>query len=137
MTLAQESLAGWHLLQSGAGQPLLDANGVVDHGDDAELAAVESACAAAGVRTEMMTPQEAAARWPGLRFDGPVLHQPDGGRVRSDLTLEACWDQAVDAGAELRCEAPVRAVRRAVSGVEVAIGDDVVTARVAVVAVAG
>ena len=137
VTLAQESLAGWHLLQAGAGQPLLDANGVVDHGDDAELAAVESACAAAGVRTEMMTPQEAAARWPGLRFDGPVLHQPDGGRVRADLTLEACWDQAVDAGAEIRFEAPVRAVRRTGSGVAVTVGGDVVTARVAVVAAAG
>ncbi len=103
-------------LQAGAGQPLLDANGVVDHGDDAELAAVESACAAEGVRTEMMTPQEAAARWPGVRFDGPVLHQPDGGQVRSDLTLEACWDQAVDAGAEIRFEAPVGAVRQKGSG---------------------
>ena len=85
----------------------------------------------------MMTPQEAAARWPGVRFDGPVLHQPDGGRVRSDLTLEACWDQAVDAGAEIRFEAPVRTVRQTGSGVAVTIGDDVVTARVAVVAAAG
>jgi sarcosine oxidase len=115
----------------------LDATGVVDHGDDAELAAVESACAAVGVLTELLTQHEAAARWPGMRFDGPVLHQPDGGRVRADRTLEACWNQAVDAGAEIRFGAPVRAVRRAGSGVEVTIGDEVVTARVAVVAAAG
>jgi sarcosine oxidase len=137
VTLAQESLAGWRLLQAGAGAPLLVANGVVDHGDDAELAAVESACAALGVRTEMLTASEAAVRWPGLRFDGPVLHQPDGGRVHADRTLVACWDQAVGAGAEIRFEAPVDAVRRVGSGVEVTIGDDVVTARVAVVAAAG
>jgi sarcosine oxidase len=135
--LAQESLAGWQLLQAGAGAPLLVADGVVDHGDDAELVAVESACAALGVRTEMLTASEAAARWPGLRFDGPVLHQPDGGRVHADRTLVACWDQAVGAGAEVRFEAPVGAVRQAGSGVEVTIGDDVVTARVAVVAAAG
>jgi hypothetical protein len=40
----------------------------------------------------MLTPLEAAARWPGMRFDGPVLHQPDGGRVHADRTLNACWD---------------------------------------------
>jgi sarcosine oxidase len=137
VTLAQESLAGWHLLQARAGAPLLEANGVVDHGDDSELAAVEAACAAVGVRTEMLTPQEAAARWPGLRFDGPVLHQPDGGRVHAGRTLHACWDQAVDAGAEVRFEAPVGAVRRTHAGVEVTVGGDVVTARVAVVAAAG
>lgn len=137
VTLAQESLAGWHLLQAGANAPLFAATGVVDHGDGAELAAVELACAAAGVRTEMLTPLEAAARWPGLRFDGPVLHQPDGGRVHAARTLEACWDEAVAAGAAIRFEAPVGAVRRAGPGVEVAIGDDVVTARVAVVTAAG
>jgi sarcosine oxidase len=137
VTLAQESLAGWHLLQAGAGEPLLHASGVVDHGDDAELVAVQAACAAVGVRTEMLTPLQAMARWPGLRFDGPVLHQPDGGRVDAGRTLAACWDQAVDAGADIRFEVPVGAVRRVGSGVEVTLDDDVVAARVAVVATAG
>ena len=59
VTLAQESLAGWHLLQARAGRPLLHASGVVDHGDDAELVAVETACAAAAVRVEMLTAREA------------------------------------------------------------------------------
>ncbi len=137
VTLAQESLAGWRALEAGASRPLLHASGVVDHGDDAELVAVESACAAVGVRVEALTSLEAAARWPGMRFDGPVLHQPDGGRVDADRTLNACWDQAIDAGAEIRFEAPVGAVRRAGSGVEVTLGNDVITARVAVVAAAG
>ena len=137
VTLAQESLAGWHTLQARTGAPLLHATGVVDHGDEAELVAVEAACAEAGVRVEMLTALEAASRWPGMRFDGPVLHQPDGGRVDADRTLDACWDQAVDAGAEIRFEAPVGAVRRAGSGVEVTIGGEAVTARVAVVAAAG
>ena len=137
VTLAQESLTGWHQLQTGTADPLLHATGVVDHGDEAELSAVHAACAAAGVRAEMLTAFEAAARWPGMRFGGPVLHQPDGGRVDADRTLEACWDRAVDAGAEIRFEAPVGTVRRAGSGVEVSIGGDTVTARVAVVAAAG
>ena len=137
VTLAQESLAGWHLLQAAGGRPLLHSNGVVDHGDDAELVAVEAACAAAGVRVEMLTALEAALRWPGMRFVGPVLHQPDGGRVDADRTLDACWDQAVDAGARIRLEAPVKSVRRTGSGVDVTIGDDAITAAVAVVTAAG
>ncbi len=137
VTLAQESLAGWHLLQERAGRTLLHASGVVDHGDEAELVAVEAACAAASVRVEMLTAREATSRWPGMRFDGPVLHQPDGGRVDADRTLDECWDQAVDAGAEIRFEAPVGAIRRAGSGVHVTIGGDATTARVAVVTAAG
>jgi sarcosine oxidase len=137
VALALESVAGWHDLQARAGGPLLHATGAIDHGDVSELVAVEAACAAAGVRVEMLTAVEAASRWRGMRFDGPVLHQPDGGRVDADRTLQACWDQAADAGAEIRFDAPVGAVRRAGSGVEVVVGDDVVTARVAVVTAAG
>jgi sarcosine oxidase len=137
VALAQESVAGWHDLQLRAGGPLLHATGAVDHGDEAELAAVHAACAAAGVRVEMLTALEASSRWPGLRFDGPVLHQPDGGRVDADRTLQACWDQAADAGAEIRFDAPVGAVRGTTTGVEVSVGDEVVVARVAVVTAAG
>jgi sarcosine oxidase len=137
VALAQESVAGWHELEAQAGGPLLHATGAVDHGDDPELAAVEAACVAAGVRVEALTAGEAASRWPGLRFTGAVLHQPDGGRVDADRTLRACWDQAVAAGAEVRFDAPVRSVRRAGTGVEVSFEDEVVAAPVVVVAAAG
>src|SRR5215218_4006578 len=142
VTLAQESLSGWHDLQAAAGAPLLHRTGVVDHGDDHDLADMVAACTAAGVRVDVLTPSEAASRWPGLRFaDGPVVHQPDGGRVDADRTLAACWDQAARAGADLRFDTPVTVVRRvgdAVGdGVEVTIGDAVVAARAAVVAAAG
>ena len=120
-----------------AGHPLLHLTGVVDHGDDVELAAMVSACAAAGVRTEQLSASEARSRWPGMRFTDPVVHQPDGGRVDADRTLAACWDQAADAGADVRFDTPVAAVRPAGNGVAVTIGDAVVDARVAVVAAAG
>ncbi len=138
VTLAQESLAGWHLAAGGCRTAPAHASGVVDHGDDAELArgGVSVCCGRSAYRDDDAVRRQ-RRDGPGVRFDGPVLHQPDGGRVRSDLTLEACWDQAVDAGAEIRFEAPVRTVRRTGSGVAVTVGDDVVTARVAVVAAAG
>ncbi|MFT3851284.1 MAG: FAD-dependent oxidoreductase [Ilumatobacteraceae bacterium] len=137
--LAQDSVAGWHDLQAPLDAPLLHLTGVVDHGDDAELDELLAACTAAGVRVDALTASEASARWPGLRFDGNVVQQPDAGRVDADRTLAACWDQAESLGADVRFGAPVTAVRRprAGDGVEVQIGDEIVTAPVAVVAAAG
>src|SRR4029077_5119759 len=96
-----------------------------------ELAEMTAACESVGIRVETMTAAEALARWPGLRFDGAVVHQPDAGGVDADRTLIACWDQAVAAGADVRFDAPVTAVRRAGDGVAVAIGDAVGVARAA------
>jgi sarcosine oxidase len=138
VALAQEALAGWHDLEAAAGgAPLLHRTGVVDHGDDAELDAMVAACSAAGVRTEELDAADAAARWPGLRVRGRVVHQPDGGRVDADRTLAAFVELAAAAGADVRFEAPVAAVRRDGAGVAVTIGDDVVTAAAAVVTAAG
>ncbi len=135
--LALESVAGWHDLEAAAGSSLLHLTGAVDHGDEAELTAMTAACAAAGVRVDVLTALEAAARWPGLRFNDPVVFQPDGGRVDADRTLAACWDQAAAAGAEVRFDTRVTAVRQSGDGVAVTIGDATVEARVAVVAAAG
>jgi sarcosine oxidase len=135
--LAQESLAGWHDLETAVGAPLLHLTGAVDHGDEAELVDMMAACTAAGVRFDALGASEAAARWPGLRFAGPVVHQPDGGRVDADRALVGFWEQAAGAGADVRFDAPVTAVRRVGDGVAVTIGDTVVAARAAVVAAAG
>jgi sarcosine oxidase len=137
VNLAQESVAGWHDLQAATGAPLLHLTGVVDHGDETELADMMAACTTAGIRLEALTAAEATARWPGLRFETSVVHQPDGGRVEADRTLAACWDQAAAAGADVRFATPVSVVRRAGDGVAVTVGDSVTTARVAVVAAAG
>lgn len=134
--LAQQSVAGWHDLADGDA-PLLHVTGVVDHGDDDQLDELTAACTAAGIRVDALTAQEAQARWPGLRFATRAVYQPDGGRVDADRALVACWEQAARAGAEVRFDAPVTLVRRAGNGVEVTIGDTVVTAGAAVVAAAG
>ena len=57
--LAQESLAGWHELPAAAGAPLLHLTGVVDHGDEGELAEMTAACESVGMRVETMTAAEA------------------------------------------------------------------------------
>lgn len=135
--LAVESVAGWHDLEVAAGVALLHRHGSIDHGDDAELTELVVACTAAGVRADVLTAAEAASRWPGLRFAGAVAHQPDGGRIEADRTLAACWGQAAAAGADVRFDAPVTAVRRVGDGVAVVSGDHVVEAQAVVVAAAG
>jgi len=135
--LAQESVAGWHDLEAAADAPLLHRTGAVDHGDHVELVEMMATCSTAGVRFDVLSASEAAARWPGLRFNDPVVFQPDGGRVDADRALAACWDQAAAAGADVRFDTPATAVRRVAGGVAVTIGDAVVEAPVAVVAAAG
>ena len=117
--LAQASLAGWHDLGAAAGAPLLHLTGVVDHGDEAELAEMVAACTAVGRPRRDADRSGGSARWPGLRFETDVVHQPDAGRVDADRTLVACWDQAAAAGADVRFDVPVAGVRRAGDGVAV------------------
>ena len=50
---------------------------------------------------------------------------------------QACWDQAAVPARTIRFDAPVDGGAAGRLGVEVTIGDDVVAARVAVVAAAG
>ena len=51
-----------------------------------------------------LAPEAAAERWPGMRFDGPVLFQPDAGRCRADDTVRALALGAGQAGAEVYYE---------------------------------
>src|SRR5829696_74609 len=84
--LARSALAGWRELEDDVGEPLLDVTGGIDHGDAGSVQEVAAALAASGVAFELLAPEEAAERWPGLRFDGTVLHHPEGGRCRSAAT---------------------------------------------------
>ena len=46
--------------------------------------------AAEGVACDLLAPEEADARWPGMRFDGPVLFHPEAGVVDADAAV-AAW----------------------------------------------
>ena len=81
--LARAARDGWRELEADCGAELLVTTGSVDHGAPAGVQAIESALVAAGVPFDVLDPEEAQRRWPGMRFDGPVCHQPDGGRVAS------------------------------------------------------
>jgi sarcosine oxidase len=97
VAMATEALGLWRELEDDAGEQLLDTTGSVDHG---EAAGVQAVADALDENCSWLTAQEAAERWAGMRFDGPVLFQADGGRCRADATVAALQRRAGDLGAE-------------------------------------
>ncbi|GJF02671.1 FAD-dependent oxidoreductase [Pseudonocardia sp. D17] len=109
--LAVESLHRWRELEHETGAALLHLTGGIDHGDPVRTAAVAASLAAHGIRHQWLEPAEASRLWPGLRFDGPVLHQPDSaGRLRADQAVAALTAAAIGRGATVRHSTPVERV---------------------------
>ncbi|GAA1492735.1 N-methyl-L-tryptophan oxidase [Curtobacterium herbarum] len=101
----------WAALEVASGRTLLDHTGAVDHGRPEVVDAIAAALDTAGIATERLTPAEAAARWPGIAFEGHVLAHATAGRIRAADALEALLDLAASAGADLRFGARVTAVQ--------------------------
>ena len=131
--LVVEARPLWTELEEDAGEPLLDLIGAVDHGDPPTVLALAAAMRAAGVPCEELAPEEADERWPNLRFEGAVVHQPLGGRCRADATVAALTRRAADHGAEVRFGVGPAAVEVVGDGVAVTVGGERVEARTAVV----
>lgn len=100
--LAQASLPLWRDLEEEAQVKLLDLTGAVDHGPAAAIAPRVAALDACGVAAELLRPDDATDRWPGMRFDESVLFHPGGGRIHARATLEALENRAEVYGAEMR-----------------------------------
>ena len=100
---AIESAALWRELEAQTGAELLLLSGGVDHGDPARTAAVAETLTAHGIAHRWLAADAAAHRWPGLRFSGPVLYQPDrSGRIHAGLAVSALTAAAVGHGAAVR-----------------------------------
>ncbi len=132
--LALRALPLWRELEAATGEVLLEQVGQLDHGRSEAVAEVADSLAAAGRPHEVLTPEAAADRWPGMRFEGSVVMSPDGGRCWAERTVAAAWRAAGAAGAELRSRTPV--VRMEVRGDRAVLHlpDGEVEADVAVVA---
>jgi sarcosine oxidase len=132
--LARAALRGWRELEDDAGEHLLDLTGGVDHGEAAAVERVAAALTGAGAAFEVLPPEAAVERWPGMRFDGQVLVSPEGGRCRSDATVAALQRRVGELGGDVRFSTPVEAVVPSSEGVEVRTADGTWRAASAVVA---
>jgi sarcosine oxidase len=97
-----ESERLWRELEAETGQSLLTMTGLVNHGADPGFARISDALGARGIPAEFLPPEEAARRWPGLRFETPVLHTPSAGRLDADRSVAALQRAAADHGADVR-----------------------------------
>ena len=106
--MAKRSLPLWRDLEDDVGIAMLATTGGIDYGDPISLEPILDALVATGIRHEVLGPLEAAERWPGFVFDGPVVHQPDAGRISADVAVRALYEGARSHGASVRFEEGVR-----------------------------
>lgn len=125
--LTEQARGLWRALEDESGETLFEVTGGLDHGVDE--AAVET-FRALHPTGQVLAATEAAERWPGMRFETPVLYQSGSGRLYADRTVSAL--QRV-AGAEFRELSPVRALRLQGDLVELDVPDGAVQARQVVV----
>ncbi len=137
--LAVEAPPLWLELEAETGAALLTITGGVDHGDPGRTSELARSLAAQGIAYHWLDADEAGDRWPGMRFDGPVLVQPDrSGRIHADQAVAALTAAARGRGARVRRNTLVTAIRvRGDDLVEVETRSGTVLARRAVVTADG
>ena len=132
--LAAAAYEQWDELEADTGEQLLTWTGVVDHGMPAPVQTMAELLSQLGHATELLGPAAAMERWPGLRFESPVLFHPHGGRAHADRTVAALKRVASQYGADVRHDIRVEAIVPGHESVEIRTADDVVRANSVVVA---
>jgi sarcosine oxidase len=132
--LAATGYDRWAELEDECGEQLLTWTGVVDHGDPATVGALAAAMESRNHVVQRVEPDQAAERWPGLRFDTTALFHPRGGRAHADRTVAALQRVAAARGAEIRHGVEVEAVVPGPDAVEIRTPDQTLRARHVVVA---
>ncbi|MBB2947599.1 sarcosine oxidase [Actinoplanes lutulentus] len=102
----------WHCLTEAAGVELIRRTGSLDFGSLRDPVALAAILESAGVSHQLLAAQEAAARWPGINFDGPVLWHPDAGVLDASAAVHAMTSLAVEAGATVVTDWPVERIFR-------------------------
>ena len=110
--LAVASIALWHEVEAESRVDLLNVTGGIDFGFPDELDEMATNCRAAGVPVELLDQGEAARRFPGFVFDGPVLFQPETATVHAERAVAAMQRCAKAAGAVIVHGEQVIAVER-------------------------
>ncbi|KRA25741.1 FAD-dependent oxidoreductase [Microbacterium sp. Root61] len=121
LDLLASARQGWDDLGRTTGEPLLRLHGLATHGDDAAVAEIATALAARGAHAEVWPSSQAAARWPGMRFDGDVLVSNDAGVVRSEAALRAMEQATTTHGGDVRFEHRVVALEDTGDGVDATV----------------
>lgn len=138
VALTTRALELWGALEAAADEELIVRTGAVDHGRPEVVDAIAAALADADIPHESLTPEQAAARWPGIAFEGHVLTHPSAGRIRSDRTIEVFLTLAERTGlADLRFDTRVTGLEDHGGDVTVTLSDGSAVRSASVVAAVG
>jgi sarcosine oxidase len=108
--MARAALPLWRELENDAGCELLTITGGIDYGDPVSMQSIADSLLTCGVDFELLGAEEAAGRWPGFAFEGPVLFQPAAGRALADRTVAALQERAAAHGAQFHFSEPVESI---------------------------
>lgn len=131
--LAARARPLWDKLQASTDLEVFHQTGGIDHGPRDRLEPLAAALTEAGVPYEWVAPEDAARRWPGLRFDESVLFQPDAGVAHAAHTVELLQQSARRDGATLLAHTRVEGIDTTSEGVTITAGKRILTADAVVV----
>jgi monomeric sarcosine oxidase len=103
----------WRQLEAESGATLLQLTGGLDFGALRDPVTLHEVLTSCGVPADLLTPAEAAQRWPGISFDspaaapGPVMFHADAGVLDPDRAIAAMLGLAASRGADVRFDTPV------------------------------
>lgn len=127
----------WQELGVEYGEPLLRRTGGIDHGPDRGLEQIEKAFNELQVPCEVLTADDAQARWPGMHFEGPVLFTPQSGVIDANASVQALLAGAQTRNVKLSEKSPVERLEQSGNAVLVYTGGKAIRARRVVVAAGG
>ncbi|MFH8251942.1 FAD-dependent oxidoreductase [Microbacterium sp. B2969] len=85
--LVRIARAGWDELEASLGTTLITPSGALDFGGRRDPAALASVLGELDIAHELLAPSEAADRWPGFAFDGPVLWHEAAGVIDAESAV--------------------------------------------------
>lgn len=91
----------WRELELDTGARLLRLTGGLDHGPGRAVPQIAATLRELGVPHELLPGEEAQRRWPGMLFEGEVLHHAQAGTVDAAATVAAASSRAGELGAML------------------------------------
>jgi monomeric sarcosine oxidase len=127
----------WRELEIASEESLLTLTGGLDHGSQREIDLIAALLKTDGVPRELLGSAEAAERWPGMVFEGPVVFHPEAGVLDPDRATAAMARLAVEFGAHLAHETPVTAIEPGDQCVRIRTAEREWTAGTVVVAAGG
>lgn len=111
VSMARRAFDAWYALERSTGETLIDGGGILEIGPLASsyLASLAATLDTQGVSYERLDAAGVHERFPQLMLprSSEALYQGEGGTVRADVAQRVLWQQARDAGVEIRREVGV------------------------------